>query len=215
MRLIIILGFFLLHFSLIAQSRNEYKLIFGPNITNVIYRGNSQPLTTGVFSTPRSYHSLNYLGGIQISRKVRPRLEIYCSIQYEKIRGSSNGFNQAFKPVIDDNINYIGSTLSVAAKPLSYSNIKMDGGAFFYYAINKRIGKRDIFTFKRPFFGVLTSIEFPIINSLSFRFRYLFGLTNLIKKNITSSISDPVLRSTKPYSFQFTVQYKFTFNGRH
>ncbi len=214
MRPFLVIGFFLLHYCLVAQSKNEFKLIIGPNITNVIFRGNSQPLTTGVSTTPRSFHSLNYLGGIQLSREFRPRLEIYFSLQYERIRGSSNGFNQAFKPVIDDKINYIGSTLSVATKPLSNSNIKLDGGAFFYYAINKRAGNRDLFTLRRPLFGLLTSVEFPITNILSFRVRYLFGLTNLENNNLSSSNLDPVIRSTKPYSFQFTVQYKFIFNDK-
>jgi len=200
-------------YGLISQEPVDISVFAGPNITNVILRGNSLPSYVGIFTNPLPYNSVNYTVGVQLNKQLGGKLIGSITLHYEKIRSASNKFNDNYKPGIDANINYIGTATSIGIKPLKGSNVKLDIGGFFYYAMNKRFGEKALFISKRALWGPLTSIEFPVAKNLSFRTRFIFGLTNLRQSDFTPI--NPVIRTEKPYSLQLTFVYKiFERNNR-
>ena len=195
-------------FALYSQVPVDVSIFAGPNITNVILRGNSLPSTVGVFTNPRPYNSVNYSFGVQLDKQFGEKWDGSLTLQYERIRSSSNKFNDNYRPGIDANLLYIGTVAAISIKPLSGSNIKMDIGGFFYYALNGRFGfdERGFFISRRVSWGPSTSIIFPVTKRISFRSRFLFGLRNL-RRNEFANFS-PVVRTERPYSLQLTLGYK-------
>jgi len=192
--------FILIWSSLLGQKHYDINVFAGPNITNVIDRNNTVPASFAF--PPRAFHTINYLGGIEVIRKFDNSKFISSSLFYERIRTTGTRFNFPSR-VTDDDLHYLALSLGYAFLPLKGSQLKLDIGSSLYYAINRRFGTT--FSGRRSLWGAYSSIEFPLSDSLFFRLRTFYGITNINRSSI--STTDPVIRTTRPYSFQFTLGY--------
>lgn len=199
------IGFIFFSFNIFSQKAIDVSVFAGPNITNVVKRFNGTPSSANATSNPRSFNSVNYLLGLKLEKEnLYQGFNLRVKLLYEKIRSSSNSFNDSYKPVIDENINYIGTNVEISKAPLRESQIKFGIGGFFYYAINKRFGRRDLFVEKRPLWGPITSIMFPISKKMSFSTSFSFSLNNITNQLSLNSFTV----TQNVYSFQFVLAYK-------
>lgn len=203
MKHILTIFFLICAIVLSGQKGTEIDVFAGPNITNVIRRENTLPTFVGL-TDRRPYSSINYLLGVKVKKNIR-NIDFSASIMFEKIRNSSDRFNERYRPGSNDNINYLATTIELSKAPLLHSDVKLALGWSFYYALNKRIGRRDLFAYKRAVWGPVTSLQFPVSKRITFNSRVFFGLNNLKQELSGGTIA--FTTTQKPFSFQFVLNY--------
>lgn len=208
MRSLLILFFCLLVLNdLFCQKGAGLSIFAGPNIANVVKRFNNTPASANATANPRNFNTINFIVGASLEKEnLFQEFNLEAGLLYERIRSASNKFNDSYKPVIDFNIHYLGGKVVLSKPPLSGSQIEFGVGGFFYYAINKRFGRRDLFVHKRPLWGSVISIGFPISESLTFDTSFSIGLHSITKDIFTMTV--PFTLSENVYSFQFIFLYK-------